>query len=109
MDRRESSVADVVKLSADFWSGNRVLVFGHTGFKGAWLSLWLRRLGAKVSGLSLPAEEPSLFVAAGVDALVDSHYADIRELKSVIAVTEKTQPEIIFHLAAKSLVRLSYR
>jgi CDP-glucose 4,6-dehydratase len=102
-------VADVVKPSADFWSGKRVLVLGHTGFKGAWLSLWLRRLGAKVSGLSLPPEEPSLFVAAGVDAVVDSHYADIRELKSVIAVTEKTQPEIIFHLAAQSLVRLSYR
>ena len=59
-------MADVRRPSADFWSGKRVLVLGHTGFKGAWLSLWLRRLGAKVEGISLPAEEPSLFVAAGL-------------------------------------------
>jgi CDP-glucose 4,6-dehydratase len=102
-------VADVVRPSADFWSGRRVLVLGHTGFKGAWLSLWLRRLGAEVSGCALPAEDPSLFAAAGMEALVDNHYVDIRDLKSVVTVTEKVQPEIIFHLAAQALVRLSYQ
>ncbi len=102
-------MADLVKPSAEFWSGKRVLVLGHTGFKGAWLSLWLRRLGASVSGCSLPAEEPSLFAAAGLKALVDSHYADIRDYKLVVAVTEKVQPDIVFHLAAQSLVRLSYQ
>jgi nucleoside-diphosphate-sugar epimerase len=95
-------VADVVKPSADFWSGKRVLVLGHTGFKGAWLTLWLRRLGAEVSGLSLAPAEPSLFTAAGLQAHGDNHYCDFRELKSVIAVTERTQPEIVFHLAAQS-------
>jgi CDP-glucose 4,6-dehydratase len=109
MGERESSVADVVKPSADFWSGKRVLVLGHTGFKGAWLTLWLRRMGAEVSGLSLPPAEPSLFTAASLQAHGGSHYADVRDLKSVIAVMEKAQPEIVFHLAAQSLVRLSYR
>jgi CDP-glucose 4,6-dehydratase len=109
MGERESSLADVVKPSADFWSGKRVLVLGHTGFKGAWLTLWLRRMGAEVSGLSLSPTDPSLFIATGLQAHGGSHYADIRELDSVIAVMEKAQPEIVFHLAAQSLVRLSYR
>lgn len=99
----------MVRPSANFWSGKRVLVFGHTGFKGSWLSLWLRQLGARVSGCALPAEQPSLFATAGMEALIDSHYADIRDLKSIIRVAEKVQPEIIFHLAAQSLVRLSYQ
>lgn len=100
---------DVVRPSAAFWSGKRVLVLGHTGFKGAWLALWLHSLGAEVSGLSLPPAEPSLFVAAGLKAFVDGHHTDIREFKSVVEIIEKVQPEIIFHLAAQSLVRLSYR
>jgi len=102
-------VEDVVRPSAAFWSGKRVLVLGHTGFKGAWLALWLHSLGAEVSGLSLPPAEPSLFVAAGLKAFVDGHHTDIREFKSVVEIIEKVQPEIIFHLAAQSLVRLSYR
>lgn len=102
-------MADVVKPSADFWSGKRVLVLGHTGFKGAWLTLWLRQMGVEVSGLSLPAAEPSLFMAADLQARGENHYADIRELAPVVAVFEKVQPEIVFHLAAQSLVRLSYR
>jgi CDP-glucose 4,6-dehydratase len=105
----ESAVADVTRPSPSFWSGKRVFVLGHTGFKGAWLALWLRRLGARVSGLSLPPEEPSLFVATGLSSLVGSHYADIRELKAVMAFFEEAQPEIVFHLAAQSLVRRSYR
>jgi CDP-glucose 4,6-dehydratase len=102
-------LADVVRPSEKFWSGKRVLVLGHTGFKGAWLSLWLRRMGAVVSGCSLPPEEPSLFTAAGLETLVANHYADIRFLEAVTDVMEKVQPEIVFHLAAQSLVRPSYQ
>jgi CDP-glucose 4,6-dehydratase len=109
LGERESAVAGVTRPSATFWSGKRVLVLGHTGFKGAWISLWLRQLGAKVTGLSLPPGQPSLFSAAGMEKLVDSRIADIRELNSVIAIMEEAQPEIVFHLAAQSLVRQSYR
>jgi CDP-glucose 4,6-dehydratase len=101
-------VAGVVKPSAEFWSGRRVLVLGHTGFKGAWLSLWLRRMGANVSGCALPADNMSLFNAAGMEAFVDNHYADIRDRDSVMTVMKAVQPEVVFHLAAQSLVRLSY-
>jgi CDP-glucose 4,6-dehydratase len=101
-------VADVVRPSAAFWSGKRVLVLGHTGFKGAWLSLWLRRLGARVSGLSLPPDKPSLYMAADLDRLIDGHYRDIRDLGAVKQVMEEVQPEILVHLAAQSLVRRSY-
>lgn len=99
----------MTRPSPDFWRGKRVLVLGHTGFKGAWLTLWLSKLGAQVFGLSLPAEQQSLFAAAGLTTLVDSHYADIRELSSVVTIVERVQPEIIFHLAAQSLVQRSYR
>jgi CDP-glucose 4,6-dehydratase len=102
-------MADMVTPLRDFWSGKRVLVTGHTGFKGAWLSIWLRNLGAKVSGLSLPPLEPSLFAATGVYASIDNHYVDIREFTPVKRVVEKVKPEIVFHLAAQSLVRPSYR
>ncbi len=102
-------MADVRRPSRGFWSGKRVLVLGHTGFKGAWLSLWLRRLGANVEGLSLAPEEPSLFAAAGLNKLIGSHYADIREQKAVTEIMQRTRPEIVFHLAAQSLVRRSYR
>ncbi len=99
----------MTRPSPGFWSGKRVLVLGHTGFKGAWLALWLRRLGARVNGLSLSPEKPSLFIAAGVSAFSCNHYDDIRELKAVMSVMEQAQPEIVFHLAAQSLVRRSYR
>jgi CDP-glucose 4,6-dehydratase len=102
-------LADVTGPSPDFWSRKRVLVLGHTGFKGSWLILWLRRLGAKADGLSLPPDEPSLFNAAGLATLAGNHYGDIREAKSVMAVMQEAQPEIVFHLAAQSLVRRSYR
>ena len=92
------------------WAGKRVLVLGHTGFKGAWLSLWLHRMGATVCGLSLPApDRQCLFAAAGLDSLVETGYGDIRELATVERAVERARPEIVFHLAAQSLVRLSYR
>jgi CDP-glucose 4,6-dehydratase len=106
--RRERAVAGVVKPSASFWSGKKVLVFGHTGFKGAWLSLWLTRLGARVVGCALPPEAPSLFSASGLGGIMDGHYVDIRNFESVTQVMLKTEPEIVLHLAAQSLVRRSY-
>lgn len=91
------------------WRHRRVLVTGHTGFKGSWLTLWLHQLGAEVAGLSLaPATDPSLFEAARIADLVDHHIGDIRDLATVERVIDAVRPEVIFHLAAQPLVRLSY-
>lgn len=102
-------MAHLVRPSAEFWSGKRVLVLGHTGFKGAWLSLWLRKLGAVVSGLSLPADKQSLFTAVGLEALVDNYFVDIRDCAAVAKAMQAAQPDVVLHLAAQSLVRPSYR
>ncbi|PLK22487.1 CDP-glucose 4,6-dehydratase [Porphyrobacter sp. TH134] len=91
-----------------FWAGRRVFLTGHTGFKGAWLALWLTELGAKVTGMALPAEEPSLFNQAGLGKLVTSIEGDIRDAALVERVITEAQPEVVFHLAAQPLVRLSY-
>ena len=94
---------------AEFWNGRRVLLTGHTGFKGSWLALWLTELGAKVSGYALPPPtEPSLFRRARIEAHVDHHEGDIRDLAKLVAVVGDVRPEVIFHLAAQSLVRPSY-
>lgn len=93
-----------------FWEGKRVLLTGHTGFKGAWLALWLDRLGAKVVGISLPpATTPSLAGLAGIDKLVDSRFTDIRDAEELLRQVRSVSPEIVFHLAAQALVRTSYR
>jgi CDP-glucose 4,6-dehydratase len=98
-----------VNPSRDFWGGRRVLVTGHTGFKGVWLSLWLSELGANVTGLALlPDSDPNLFDCAGISGRVDSQIGDIRDRASVEAVIEQARPEIVFHLAAQALVRRSY-
>lgn len=91
------------------WQGRRVLVTGHTGFKGSWLALWLRQLGAEVAGLALPAPtEPSLFDRVRLQELVDHVEGDIRDPATVDAVVARVQPEVIFHLAAQPIVRTSY-
>ncbi|MBX7190667.1 MAG: CDP-glucose 4,6-dehydratase [Sandaracinaceae bacterium] len=96
--------------SADAWRGKRVLVTGHTGFKGAWLSLWLRRLGAEVTGISLPPPtRPSLFELAKLDTLIDSHVCDVRDASAVASAVRAARPDVVFHLAAQALVRESYR
>lgn len=93
-----------------FWSGKRVLLTGHTGFKGAWLWLWLQQMGARVSGLSLaPATRPNLFDIAQLGALGDSQIGDIRDAAAVAAHVARVQPEVVLHLAAQSLVRAGYR
>ncbi|HIJ89307.1 MAG: CDP-glucose 4,6-dehydratase [Desulfobulbaceae bacterium] len=96
--------------SADFWHGKRVLLTGHTGFKGGWLALWLRRLGAQVIGISLPPNTmPNLFERASVATGMDSHFCDIRDAAALAAIVRLVQPEIVLHLAAQPLVRVSYR
>jgi CDP-glucose 4,6-dehydratase len=97
-------------MNPNFWFGKRVLLTGHTGFKGAWMALWLHRLGAKVTGISLPPETtPNLFSLANVDAITESHFCDIRDTNTIAGLVKKAQPEIVFHLAAQALVHASYR
>ncbi|HVK55272.1 MAG TPA: CDP-glucose 4,6-dehydratase [Burkholderiales bacterium] len=91
------------------FAGRTVLVTGDTGFKGAWLSLWLHLLGAKVVGLSLPAERSEdLFPRLGLGERILHQDGDIRDLDTVLSVMRKFEPEFCFHLAAQSLVRRSY-
>ncbi len=93
-----------------FWRGKRVLVTGHTGFKGSWLVMWLYRLGAKVSGISLePETKPSLFEKAHVASLCSHNICDIRDKEALRLKVQELQPEVVFHLAAQALVRRSYR
>ena len=94
---------------ASFWRGKRVLLTGHTGFKGAWLALWLERLGADVTGLALAPVEPSLYALAGVDAKIKSRLVDLRDAAGVARVVAEARPEVVVHLAAQALVRASYR
>lgn len=92
-----------------FWRGKRVLLTGHTGFKGSWLALWLQRLGAEVTGLALPpATEPNLFALAQVDQGMQSHVCDLRNAQAVAALVREAQPQIVLHLAAQALVRAGY-
>lgn len=93
-----------------FWRGKRVLLTGHTGFKGAWLALWLQRLGAQVVGLALPpSTTPSLFGLAQVAGACESHFCDIRDATALADRVRASQADIVFHLAAQALVRASYR
>jgi CDP-glucose 4,6-dehydratase len=86
-----------------------VLLTGHTGFKGGWLALWLRRLGAEVTGIALaPNTKPSLFELAGIANVVKSHICDIRDASALAQIVCDAHPEIVFHLAAQPLVRASY-
>ncbi|MBD8908911.1 CDP-glucose 4,6-dehydratase [Methylorubrum zatmanii] len=91
-----------------FWAGKRVLLTGHTGFKGAWLSLWLARLGARVTGFALPPEtRPNLFEAIGFPA--EAHrIGDIRDLDALARAVAAAEPEVVIHMAAQALVRPSY-
>ncbi len=97
-------------LNSGFWSGKRVLLTGHTGFKGTWLSLWLSKLGAKVTGFALgPDAEPTMFELVQADKDVATYTGDIRDQVAVATAFEQTRPEIVIHMAAQSLVGASYR
>jgi CDP-glucose 4,6-dehydratase len=98
-------------MNPDFWRGKRVFLTGHTGFKGAWLSLWLHSLGAEVYGYALaPATSPALFSVAiqGVNHDMISKIGDVVDAENLKAAINSAKPEIVFHLAAQSLVRPSY-
>lgn len=93
-----------------FWQGRRVLVTGHTGFKGSWLALWLHHLGAQVVGYALPPPfTRGLFETAGLAERVTSIEGDVRDREQLLSVVRRHQPEVVFHLAAQSLVRPSYQ
>jgi CDP-glucose 4,6-dehydratase len=97
-------------MTAQVWSGRSVLLTGHTGFKGSWLSLMLRRLGAQVHGYALdPVGEPSLFEQARIaEALATDCRANLLDLPALTAAVERAAPEVVFHLAAQPLVRVGY-
>ena len=92
-----------------FWAGKRVFLTGHTGFKGGWLSLWLRALGAQTVGFALsPPTSPNLYEAAKVGDSLLSLQGDVRDAQAVLDAIAEHRPEIVFHLAAQPLVRLGY-
>jgi CDP-glucose 4,6-dehydratase len=94
---------------SSFWNGKRVLVTGHTGFKGSWLSFWLNQLGADVAGMALPPDtNPALFNQLGIETLADHMIGDIRDAELVARRVDEVQPDVVFHLAAQPLVIESY-
>jgi CDP-glucose 4,6-dehydratase len=98
-----------VALNRRFWRDRRVLVTGHTGFKGSWLALWLEMLGADVAGYSVDIPtEPALFRLASVESALTHVEGDVRDAKGLAAVIGSQRPEIVIHMAAQSLVRRSY-
>lgn len=104
-----STAGPHLSWQGELWAGKRILVTGHTGFKGAWLTLWLAQMGAMVHGLALaPNSEPSLFETALTSADVVHHIVDLRDPEGVARCVAEAAPEVAFHLAAQPLVRRSY-
>jgi len=102
---------ELMLVNREFWAGKRVLLTGHTGFKGSWLALWLTQLGAHVTGVGLePDTTPNLFGQLELVKRLDQHHiADIRDAKALAEIAKACQPQVVFHLAAQPLVRRSYR
>ena len=111
MGFRQSTVEGVVmSLDKNFWRDKRVLLTGHTGFKGGWLALWLQQMGAQVTGLALaPNTTPNLFELARVSDGMESYFVDTRDAAALATRVRAARPEIVLHLAAQPLVRTSYR
>lgn len=96
-------------MNKAFWQGKKVFITGHTGFKGSWLTLWLKLLGAQVTGYALkPQTSPNLFETSHVSYDIQSIYGDILDMELLLNTIQQEQPDIIFHLAAQPLVRQSY-
>ncbi|HTW43664.1 MAG TPA: CDP-glucose 4,6-dehydratase [Solirubrobacteraceae bacterium] len=103
-------IAALVHIDLDFWARRRVLVTGHTGFKGAWLSLWLQSLGAELTGLATGVPtRPSLYELAGVGEHMRAHALDVRDARAVREAVAGARPEVVLHLAAQPMVRRSLR
>jgi len=101
---------DHLDMFEKFWLNKKVLITGHTGFKGSWLYYWLNKLGAEVSGIALsPDISPNLFESLRLDQLGASHILDIRDGKKLAKLLRITNPEIVFHLAAQPLVKVGYQ
>lgn len=97
-------------INLNFWRGKKVFLTGHTGFKGSWLSLWLQQMGAEVTGYALPPNTtPNLFELADIQSGMKSHFGDILDKVTLSKIMADSEAEIIFHLAAQPLVRLSYQ
>lgn len=97
-------------MNKNFWKNKRILITGHTGFKGGWLTLLLQSLGAKICGISLePDTEPNLFTLAQIKSGIEHHIQDIRNAPALAKIIRKFDPEIVFHMAAQPLVRASYK
>jgi CDP-glucose 4,6-dehydratase len=100
---------EALAVRREFWQHKRVLVTGHTGFKGGWMALWLHALGAQVFGYSLKANtRPNLFEQAHLEGIVGHSIGDIRDMDALQLAIDECKPDIVFHLAAQSLVRESY-
>ena len=98
------------RVNPEFWNGKRVFLTGHTGFKGSWLSLWLQNMGALVKGYSLDVNtQPALFYQANVAEEMESEIGDIRDLEKLTESVVSFSPDILIHMAAQPLVRLSYQ
>lgn len=99
----------MAQVVSEFWREKKVFLTGHTGFKGSWLSIWLNKLGANVVGYALPPPtNPSLYEAAKIDTLVESHFGDVRDFLKLQKVMANAKPDIVIHMAAQALVRYSY-
>lgn len=106
---KQQGALEGLDVTPDFWNGKRVFLTGHTGFKGSWLSIWLKDLGAIVTGYSLaPHGGINLFSLAAVEHGLSSQIADVRDLAALQTAMQNAKPEIVLHLAAQSLVRASY-
>ncbi len=99
-------MASVVK---NFWKNKNVFLTGHTGFKGSWLSLWLNKMGANVTGYALPPLKKSLYTQVELSSRIKSHYGDVSDIHNLKAVMAEAQPEIVIHMAAQALVKYSYK
>lgn len=110
MGGRHGAVENLGTLARmSFWAGKRVLITGHTGFKGSWLSLWLTELGGRVFGLALePDTDPALFHQLGLADRLDHRIGDIRDPEILRARVAEVRPDVVFHLAAQPLVLASY-
>ncbi|MBS0489297.1 CDP-glucose 4,6-dehydratase [Phenylobacterium sp.] len=98
----------MTRPNPDFWAGKRVLLTGHTGFKGSWAAVWLAQMGARVTGLALaPDQTPALFDQAGIAGLVESHVVDLRDQAAVEALVRMRDFDLVLHMAAQPIVRTS--